>query len=232
MKHKGIIYPLLLILFIFISSVSADELVLQPDGATGKDAMITTTPPDNNFGSGSALTVNYGGTSLNHGLIEFNLSAIPIGATIDSVTLELFEYSNCGLNQNLIEAHLNSGSWDETTVTWNSAPAYDPAVLATNTGETAACDWLIFDVSSAVTDWVNGTPNYGFRITGPASGNVIKFIPSSDYTTPADRPILRINYTTAAPQSIPTLNEWGMIVFMLLTGIGAIFYLRKNHLSA
>ena len=231
MKHKGIIFPALFMMFIFISSVSADELVLQPDGATGKDAMITTTPIDHNFGSAILLTVNYAPPSLSHGLIEFNLSAIPIGATIDSVTLELFENSNCEYNLNLIEAHLNSGSWDETTVTWNTAPAYDP-LLATNTGETAVCDRLIFDVSSAVTDWVNGTPNYGFRITGPAAGTVIKFIESSDSLIPENRPVLRINYTTAAPQSIPTLNEWGMIVFMLLTGIGAIFYLRKNHLSA
>lgn len=31
-------------------------------------------------------------------------------------------------------------------------------------------------------------------------------------------------------QSIPTLNEWGMIIFMLLAGITAAFYLRKGHM--
>jgi len=28
--------------------------------------------------------------------------------------------------------------------------------------------------------------------------------------------------------AIPTLNEWGVIVFMMLAGLGSIFYLRKQ----
>lgn len=32
-------------------------------------------------------------------------------------------------------------------------------------------------------------------------------------------------------QSIPTLNEWGMIIFMLLAGTAAAFYLRKGNMS-
>jgi hypothetical protein len=28
--------------------------------------------------------------------------------------------------------------------------------------------------------------------------------------------------------SIPTMNEWGMIIFMLLAGVGAVYYLRRQ----
>ncbi|TFH42084.1 MAG: IPTL-CTERM sorting domain-containing protein [ANME-2 cluster archaeon] len=28
--------------------------------------------------------------------------------------------------------------------------------------------------------------------------------------------------------AIPTLNEWGLIIFMALAGLGSIFYLRKQ----
>ena len=30
------------------------------------------------------------------------------------------------------------------------------------------------------------------------------------------------------PASVPTMNEWGMIIFTLLAGLGAIFYLRRQ----
>ena len=30
------------------------------------------------------------------------------------------------------------------------------------------------------------------------------------------------------PASVPTMNEWGMIIFILLAGLGAVFYLRRQ----
>ena len=30
------------------------------------------------------------------------------------------------------------------------------------------------------------------------------------------------------PASVPTMNEWGMIIFMALAGLGAVFYLRRS----
>ncbi len=32
--------------------------------------------------------------------------------------------------------------------------------------------------------------------------------------------------------TVPTLNEWGMILFMLLAGAGSLFFLRRNRRSA
>jgi len=31
--------------------------------------------------------------------------------------------------------------------------------------------------------------------------------------------------------SVPTMNEWGMIIFMALAGLGAVYYLRRRHSS-
>ncbi len=28
-------------------------------------------------------------------------------------------------------------------------------------------------------------------------------------------------------ESVPTLNEWGVIIFMMLAGLGSVYYLRK-----
>jgi hypothetical protein len=31
-----------------------------------------------------------------------------------------------------------------------------------------------------------------------------------------------------APESVPTMNEWGLIIFIMLAGVGAVVYLRKQ----
>jgi hypothetical protein len=180
-------------------------VVIQP-GPEGKDSEINTTLPNSNFGNNSNLTTNYSG--VDHGLIEFDLSPIPPGAVINSATLEVLEYTNCHINENAIEVHANLAAWVESTVTWNNAPAYGPS-LGTNTGEagTGDCGWLIFDVTASVQSWVGGmSPNYGFRLTGPASNDVVKYTWSSDVGTSADRPILRVDYTAVGGDPGPEAN--------------------------
>ena len=36
-------------------------------------------------------------------------------------------------------------------------------------------------------------------------------------------------YTPVIPTSVPTLSEWGMIIFMVLMGLGSIYYLRRRR---
>jgi len=169
-------------------------VLLQPDGAAGKDAYIDNSVPDNNYGNSSLLTDSTGGVG--HALIEFDLAAIPAGSTVNQASLEIREWANCNSNINALEVYANLDVWDEATVTWNNAPAYGAVPLATSTGEVAgpACEWVKFDVTAQVQGWVDGTsPNDGFRITGPAAGSAIKFSSSSDGLTASERPILRLD---------------------------------------
>ncbi len=197
-----LIITLTLYLLVSLPSAYAVVVVIQP-GPEGKDSDVSSGAYSlSNFGGDSDLITNYDGV-VNHGLIEFDLSPIPPGAVINSATLEVMEYQNCSFNMNAIEVHANLAAWVESTVTWNNAPAYGPS-LGTNTGETEGCDRLIFGVTASVQSWVGGTStNYGFRLTGPANGNAIKYIWSSDDSeVPADRPILRVDYTAAAPPPV------------------------------
>ncbi len=41
-----------------------------------------------------------------------------------------------------------------------------------------------------------------------------------------------IDITLYDPTSVPTMTEWGMIIFMALAGIGAIVYLRRQGRAA
>lgn len=31
------------------------------------------------------------------------------------------------------------------------------------------------------------------------------------------------------PTAVPTMNEWGMIIFVLLVGLGGVYYLRRHR---
>jgi len=34
---------------------------------------------------------------------------------------------------------------------------------------------------------------------------------------------------TSIPASVPTMTEWGMILFMLLAGLGSVYYLKRQR---
>jgi hypothetical protein len=42
---------------------------------------------------------------------------------------------------------------------------------------------------------------------------------------------LTVNPAAALPTAIPTINEWGMIIFMVLAGLGAINFMAEKNLS-
>jgi hypothetical protein len=177
MKLNFIRHMVFLFLIVLVSPALADLLILQPDGSAGKDAMITDEFPNSNFGSNPYFLSNTGGTD--RAVIEFNVSSIPTGSAINSATLELLEDSNCASNINLIEAHLINTAWAENTVTWTTpwvTPGgdYGPS-LGTHTGDTESCNWLIFNITSAVQLWVNNAvTNNGIMITGPGGATTIK----------------------------------------------------------
>jgi len=39
------------------------------------------------------------------------------------------------------------------------------------------------------------------------------------------------NVEIDAATSVPTMNEWGMIIFMALAGVGSVYYLRKKKIK-
>jgi hypothetical protein len=38
---------------------------------------------------------------------------------------------------------------------------------------------------------------------------------------------VRLDANTGAAASVPTMNEWGMIIFMVLAGLGAVYYMKR-----
>ncbi|HTL32255.1 MAG TPA: DNRLRE domain-containing protein [Kofleriaceae bacterium] len=156
---------------------------------TVSDAMLSTPPAANNFGSQPIVRV--GGKD--EGLFRFALDAIPPTAAIDRATLTL--YVNGDASGTPLALHRVTAPWAEANVSFASfAQAFDPAA-AGYINPTSANAFKSVDVTNLVRDWVGGNaPNYGLAIETSSQKKTI-FV-SSEGTVVAQRPALQICYTT------------------------------------
>src|SRR5215469_14718090 len=81
-----------------------------------QDTFVTNVFPKTNYGAAISLVVGQGTTSY----VQFNLSGIPAGATIDKATLRLY-VDAVGAKGSFDVYQLNS-AWNENTLTYNSPP--------------------------------------------------------------------------------------------------------------
>jgi uncharacterized repeat protein (TIGR01451 family) len=102
-------------------------------------------------------------------LIQFDVSAIPAGTSIDSAVLRVYlvsSYDYPGKSRTITTYRISS-SWSESSVTWNTSPSYAQAYGSASVTH-GAWGWYSFNVTSLVRGWVNGTlTNYGIMLRGP-----------------------------------------------------------------
>ena len=128
--------------------------------------------------------------------VEFDVSSIPAGSTVNTATLTLCAVA-VPTSTRTIDLHRITASWVETTLTWNNQPAVAASVTdsATTPGSPACMTW---DVAADVQLWIDGTANEGWRAKDSVEGQGTKYITefaTRENGTPADRPILDVNYT-------------------------------------
>ncbi len=142
------------------------------------------------------------GVNTNRGLIQFDLTGIPEGSIIISASLFLYKIPPIGTlvnhtignNESLIQ-RVNS-TWDESTVTWNSAPTsstidqavLEPAVLGNEN--------YVVDVRALVQYHVdNPSQNFGYllRLTDETINRIMMFA-SDVYADESLHPHLNVVY--------------------------------------
>jgi len=180
------------------ATTQAAVLTLQPDD--GKDAQVANGgQADSNFGSYDNLITNWGGNLRSIGLVEFDLSALPAGASIVSATLSLFHSSNACPDCRYDVFRVTS-AWEESTVTFNSAPTFDSTAAASLIiGDGSSNVFRDWDVTSLVAAWASGAfANHGLWVEEiPVQGDAIAYFDSSDSSAGLE-PRLTIEYADAS----------------------------------
>jgi fibronectin type 3 domain-containing protein len=156
------------------------------------DATIESDSPAANFGS--ATTVSTDTSPLKEFLIKFNVSGLA-GRRITSAKLRLFCTGSS--NEGGQVRWLADSSWNEGTVTWNNAPAADPAVAA-QFGAVSSNTWYQLDLTSLVRG--DGTISLRVTATSPDGADY-----SSRQGKASQAPQLVVNVTdpaNAPPQPV------------------------------
>lgn len=136
------------------------------------DSYVRDDQTGNNFGTNTQMHVRGAGSPLKRAFVQFNVSTILAGSTINSATLTLCldEVPAASAQGKVHELRRVNGSWTETGLTWNNQPAISSTVTGTIVvPSTATC--VTFNVTSDVQAWVNGTTNNGWRLNEQNEGS-------------------------------------------------------------
>lgn len=204
-------------------------LTLQPDATACMDLWMAKSGPNNNAGVALLIVVGGEGTINNpiRGLLRFDLSTLPSGASVSSATMTLYCASEADSTDYAIAAHRGLTQWWEGDKndaaltagvdgsTWNlrnnngSVPwaggvgggsGSDYAAVATDTKTiTAPSTSYDFNVQADVQAFASGSTNYGWWLinTSENTVNSRKRFDSSDSLTSSQRPKLVVIYTVA-----------------------------------
>ena len=130
------------------------------------DAYTTTASPTKNFGTSTLLDVE---SASQNTYIQFDLSSLPsgyTGANISKATLKL--YVNAVTTAGSFNVDFVDGTWSEKTITADLSPALGTTIVSTVSLTTANVhDYVIIDITSALTAWLDGTQtNDGIALVG------------------------------------------------------------------
>jgi hypothetical protein len=179
--------------------ITGETLVLQPGPEEGKDTYICCCEPDQNNPNGPITHLYQGqyGTCYDRTLIEWNLSALPAHATIDSAAMEMWFNQLWGSESGEMVYFPILEYWEETEVTFSTQPAYSHDDSVVTDWPQQNNSWHAVDVTEFVRMWHDGTlENYGIycHSQNTVSTCCAEFN-SSDVATPERRPRLTIEYT-------------------------------------
>ena len=144
------------------------------------------------------MSVDGDPTKANHAFVRFDVSSIPAGSTVTNADLRLCFSSNPGGAQGRIhELRRLTSDWTETGVTWNNEPSVSATVTDTITVPSGA-QCVFFAVTADVQAWVDGAPNYGWRVNDQdevTPGGSVTAYATREYGVAGQRPQLVVPYT-------------------------------------
>ena len=168
------------------------------------DAYTNTASPGTNYGAQKLLNLDSPSQTT---YIQFDLSSIPGGYTSSNIakaTLKL--YVNTVVTAGSFNVDYVNGSWSESTITSNMAPALGTTIAASvPLTKSEAHDYILIDVTAAVGAWLDGTqPNDGIALVGNSPFNAT--FDSKENTTNSHPPELDIVFAGGGGSGITGIN--------------------------
>ncbi len=178
--------PVLFLVALIHPSLSAAETVPVTD-----DAYIRMESPDVNHGGAQLMQVRnrFGHPSGDDdfeydALVQFQLSNIPYGASVEAATLHVYYYGYGGADPagRGLTCHRALSPWTEMDVTWTTQPEYQEAATDVADVPDSTGVWMAFDVTTDLQTLSDPYGNYGWVIRDTTRwGNVS--IPTVSFRT-------------------------------------------------
>ncbi|MGA7078614.1 MAG: DNRLRE domain-containing protein [Terriglobales bacterium] len=142
------------------------------------DTYTSSGDPTTNYGAQKTLDVD---AAKEITYIQFNLASIPSGASVSQATLKL--YVNTVVTAGAFEVYAVNGTWSESTLTYDLAPALG-SVIDSNVPITTAekNQYILIPMTSTVQGWLN-TPSSNYGIALVAVGSFDATFDSKEATT-------------------------------------------------
>ena len=181
---------------LIITYVVPEVDTIYPD----KDAMINSAAPTTNYGSYSYFTAarvtNIKVPYTYRSLIQTTLGNVPSGSKIIAANLYLDGVTHAGSNASYLKRI--TGSWDETTITWNTILSTTTTGQISIPASTSSSQNYIVWVKDFFQGWLDGDySNNGLYLylqdESVTGANALQFA-SSDYATQSMRPFIIVSY--------------------------------------
>jgi hypothetical protein len=195
-------------LFLIIAIQAQHQLILQPNATDGKDVKIRGRADELNLNIPDDKVIhlyawtNSGVPNKQRIFIQFDWSALPQNAVIDSAVLTMYHTSlnntpdHSGANEFWIRRV--TGHWAEDSITWNNQPGVDTTNQVYIPQSISSTQDYHMNVTQLVKDIISSGNNYGFRMSlNDESPHRNVSLASSDHPDTTKHPKLVIYYTTS-----------------------------------
>ncbi|RTL32544.1 MAG: bifunctional metallophosphatase/5'-nucleotidase [Burkholderiales bacterium] len=162
------------------------------------DAQVASGKPTTNFGTGTNMYVQSSSTSIygdERSWVKFDLSSLPAGLTVNSASLQLWDWKSTGAALPVEVRTGTSDSWTETGLTWNTQPAYGAALDMVTLAATATDLYYSWNVGNAVAQEYAGDKTLSLLVKAVTEGSGDATAPSYSFDTReygANGPVLQI----------------------------------------
>ncbi|GEM_PF-5389579 len=198
----------------------------QPGGANPGDAakvhiflngveLTITSPANGQFtvgSSGAILSLNIVATTPPKGALQFSSATYNVNENGGTATITA---TRTGGSSGAVSVHYATS---DGTAAADSDYTAASGTLNWADGDAAS---KIFTVPITDDTTVEGNETVNLTLSGPTGGATLGSLSTAVLTI--------MEPVAPALVSVPTMTEWGMIIFMLISGIGAVYFLRRRN---